>query len=261
MTRLRPAIAEKGLYGDRLGRDESRDDLPGLADQGKIDRPGEGSALRVDFDDERAGVLCGKGERGGRLDHSGRADDEHQVAGGGKTVGAVQKAGVQAFTEPDDVGAERGAAPSAGGRRSEVRLFLQMDISAARAADLPDVAVDLEDVPAAGLEMQAVDVLGDQREIGRALFHGSERMVSGVAVHLADDDAPPVVEFPDEGRIAREGLRRRQIRRPVIAPEAALASEGRDAAFRGHACPGEDDDPFCCPKPLPDGIDIAMHGS
>jgi len=73
-----------------------------------------------------------------------------------------------------------------------------------RAAELPDVAVQLDDVAGARLGVEAVDVLGDDREFPEQPFPAGQDLVAGVGPDGSDDPAPPVVPFPNEPRIAGE---------------------------------------------------------
>ena len=79
--------------------------------------------------------------------------------------------------------------------------------------------------------MEAVDILGDEREYRSTAFKFYKREVAGIGMNPGDQRASPPIPFPDELGIFRKGLRRGEIFRPKVAPEAARAAKGRDAAF------------------------------
>ena len=96
----------------------------------------------------------------------------------------------------------------------------------------------MEDVPAARTLMQVVDVLGDQREVGRAGFELGQREVAWIGLRGRDQAAAPVVPLPNQLWITREGAGRGQIFGAEVFPKAACAAKGRDSAFRRDARSG-----------------------
>ena len=91
--------------------------------------------------------------------------------------------------------------------------------------------MDLQQAPAPGAIVQAIDVLRHQREVGSAALDLSQRAMAGVGLGGSDHAAPPVVPLQDELRVAGEGFRRGQVLGAVLAPQAARAAKCRDTAF------------------------------
>ncbi|SRR5581483_9955673 len=52
--------------------------------------------------------------------------------------------------------------------------------------------------------------------------------------------AAPVVPFPNQHRVPRKGLRRREIFGPILSPETLRAAEGRDSTLDGDPGAGKD---------------------
>ncbi len=105
--------------------------------------------------------------------------------------------------------------------------------------------------------MQAVYVLGNQRERGYGVFEFRERIVRGVGRRLGNPCAPPVIPFPNEPRIARKGLWRCQVFGTVLPPEAARTPEHRYTAFRRDSGAGECGDVRGARQPLTCGVDVS----
>src|SRR5258706_4750026 len=108
-----------------------------------------------------------------------------------------------------------------------------------RATNGPYVAVDLERAGATRAIMQAVDVLRDECKIRVLRLERGKRTMAGVGFGLRDEGAAPVVPFPDQFRIARETLRRREVFGSMATPQPARAAKGRDTAFSGDARAGQ----------------------
>src|SRR5207248_1574331 len=76
-----------------------------------------------------------------------------------------------------------------------------------RAARLPDVAVELDDAPAPGRDVETVDVLGREEEpIAELLLERGEGAVSGVGFAVDHVGAALGVEAPDERGVAGEAV-------------------------------------------------------
>ena len=106
-----------------------------------------------------------------------------------------------------------------------------------------DVAVQFDDVAAAGAAMEVIHVLRDESEGGGAFLPFDEREVGRVWIGLGDKFAPPCVPFPNETRFAVEGGWSGEFLRFEFRPKAGLRiAKCRDAAFRGDARAGEDGD-------------------
>lgn len=67
-----------------------------------------------------------------------------------------------------------------------------------------DLAVEMQDISAAGAFVEVVDVLGDQREVGRLHFELRNGVMRGVGRCAQDGSAAPFMPSPDESRVARE---------------------------------------------------------
>ena len=78
--------------------------------------------------------------------------------------------------------------------------------------------------------MQPVHVLRDQPEALDSALQVDQRVVGGVRALGGDELAPPVVPFPDQAGVAREGLRGRQVFGPVRPPEPIGSTKRRDPA-------------------------------
>src|SRR5262249_29513653 len=85
--------------------------------------------------------------------------------------------------------------------------------------------------------METVDVLRYDEGIGQP----GNRKMRRIGLRTADQRPPPLVPLPDQKRVVCERLRRCQILRPVVAPEAALTAKRRNAAVGRDAGAGEDD--------------------
>ena len=114
--------------------------------------------------------------------------------------------------------------------------------AAERAAQSPDIAMDFEQASGTGTIVEAIDILGDEGEIGRAFLQLCEGPVSGVRLGFRDQAASPVIPFPDELGIAGEGLRSRKFFRAEVLPESAEVAERWNTAFGRDSGAGEDGD-------------------
>ena len=123
----------------------------------------------------------GARQSGRRIDFGGGADDQQHVATVGGNLGLLERVGRQHFVEPDDVGPQERAACRAPRRLAVARFVPTVDdAAAARALHTLDVAVQLDQLRAAGRLVQAVDVLGDQQEFRNAPFDRGQRVMPGV---------------------------------------------------------------------------------
>ena len=76
--------------------------------------------------------------------------------------------------------------------------------------------------------------------------------------------APPQIPLPHQRRLAREGLRRREIFRPKLPPEPARAAKHRHTALRRHTSARQHHDPLRRANPGDDAIHDATstpHGT
>jgi hypothetical protein len=110
---------------------------------------------------------------------------------------------------------------------------------AGSAAHPPDIAVQLEDLAAAGAVVKAIHVLRDQGEAGFPPFELDQRAMGGIGGGLGDELTPPVVPFPNQPRVFGESFGRGEILRPVAFPKAAGVAKGGDATFGRNARAGK----------------------
>jgi len=180
------------------------------------------------------------GQRGGGINHRRGADGEKNIAGGAGGRGAFHRRFGQLFFKPDHVRPQQPAAVRAFGRHVPgVRPACDhhVFIKAFRAGD---VAVQLDDLPAAGPLVQAVNVLGDEVKFGKEFLHLGERQMRGVRPGFGHELAQPGVPFPHQAGIAAEGARRGQFFGIVFGPQTGLRrAKGRHTAFHRHARAGQ----------------------
>jgi hypothetical protein len=114
-----------------------------------------------------------------------------------------------------------------------------------------DVAVQFDDVAAAGAAMEVIHVLRDESEGGGAFLPFDERDVRRVWIGFGDKFAPPRVPFPNETRFAAEGGWSGEVLRFEFCPKAGLRiAKCRHAAFSGDARTREEDDALCATEAL-----------
>src|SRR6478672_11125641 len=94
------------------------------------------------------------------------------------------------------------------------------------ASQLEDRSVQPYQAARPGAHVQVVHVLRDDVPAWARLRPPREHPVRSVRVTSEDLFAAPGVPFPDGLRIARERLRRREIRRAEVAPQPARATKG-----------------------------------
>ena len=111
----------------------------------------------------------------------------------------------------------------------------------------------------AGTLVQTVDVLGDEREIGVALTPRREHLVRPIRTAGRNPLAPPVVPFPDESRIAREGFRSGELLGTMLFPQPVRAAEGRHPAGGRDASAGQHRDARVWRQMLGEQIDVLVH--
>ena len=99
--------------------------------------------------------------------------------------------------------------------------------------------MDLDQLLRAGPRVQPIDVLGEQEEGGDLLLQLRYRPVTGVGLGIVADLLAPAVPLPDQVRVTGEGLGGGELGGVEAPPEAALASEGRDAGLGGDASAGD----------------------
>ena len=171
------------------------------------------------------------------------ADDKDLGFFGGLASGGPRVLG-KGFAEPDDAGADGAAAAHAAGWIEAGAVGWQLGdrgrgrvaLAAALAVGSGDLAVEMQDVLAARAFVEIVDVLRDQRKVGRLLLELCNGVMRGVGRGLQNLSAAPFIPSPDEGGIAREGVGGGEFHRVVVFPETGLlVAKGGDAALGGDA--------------------------
>lgn len=147
------------------------EDFAGFAFQVAVDPFGDFGLGGVDFDHDGTGFLGDFGEAGGGLDYCGSPDHQKDFRLMRYLRGNVPFANGERFAKPDDTGAGHGAAFTEWGQRAEVSVEVLPFAVAVGAAEGLDVAVEQQEIVAAGARMEAVDVLRDEREVLEAAFH------------------------------------------------------------------------------------------
>ena len=115
-------------------------------------------------------------------------------------------------------------------------------LAAIEASQGPDIAVQLDDLGGAGEVVQAIDVLSDQGELRAQQFKAAEGVVTEVGLGESDGAAALFVLGPDQLWIPGKGFGGCEILEAKVAPVAAVAAKGRDAAFGGYSGAGEHGD-------------------
>jgi len=161
------------------------------------------------------------------------------------------------LSEPDNIGPEKPAAGRA--TRRDVReggfeIFRHLGFF--QAAELPDVAVKLEDVFRPRPAVQAVDILGDENKAGQLLFPSSQDEVTGIGLSSGDNLPAPVIPFPDQNRVALKSLGCGQVFGPELFPQAVLAAKSGDAGLGRDPRASENGDPRLVPEKPGDFPDL-----
>src|SRR5262249_47488933 len=123
---------------------------------------GEGRGVDVHLDDGAAAAQDLEGEIGGRVDHGGGADHQHQVAALRLFEAGFEEVARDRLPEHYRIALHDPAAAVAARRPLPLREVARGAAAAADdAAQLAPVAVDLGECDAARLDVEVVDVLGD----------------------------------------------------------------------------------------------------
>ena len=178
------------------------------------------------------------------IDDGGCADDEANVAAGGRLVCPQQIVFVEAFSEQNDVRAHRVST----GRAYRRPLFFwrsryRLEIPARHTASGINVAVQLDQILRSCIAMQAVDVLRDQGdlvEVAARLRRGDRSM--GVVRSTFLQHTPPIIEpFPDKRQVLIDHSCRRQLGERHTAPGRSRTAKRRNSGFGRDAGTGQDD--------------------
>ena len=197
----------------------------------------------IHFDGVRAACFRGVQQSRRRVDDTRRPHRQEHITGG-CGVRARRNVGIDRFAEPHDRGPREPAARGAQRRErldGDAEVFPFRRAALAGAAQPPDRSVIPQHLPCARALVQAVHVLGHEREAVARTPTRDDR-VRGVRLGRRDQAAPPVVPFPDQRRIARERMRSRELFGAERSPQAARSAEGRHATGRRDARARDDRD-------------------
>ena len=182
---------------------------------------------------------------GRRLDHTGTSNGDKHSAG---IYGAKQLLHVERnFVEPANVGPDERSALRTGGNvgatvvRSGIAEWIG-DAIGVGTARLKQHPMHVQYPFASGHFMQTINVLrADEHAITELFFELGQCNVRRIWETRGGVVAAGRVELPDQLRVATESLRRGHIFDAMAFPEAVLATERRDAAFRADASAGENE--------------------
>ncbi len=104
-------------------------------------------------------------------------------------------------------------------------------------ADLHQLAVEMENVGAAGAFVEIVDVLGYDHHF-ETFFEFNQGAVAVVGAAGEELCAALAVEFMDQCRVAGEAFGAADVHDGIVFPETAGVAECGYAAFGTHACTG-----------------------
>jgi hypothetical protein len=110
-----------------------------------------------------------------------------------------------------------------------------------------------------GTHVQVVDVLRQRERASRARPF-SDDVVRGIRLAAADLLAPPRIPLPHQPWITCERLGRREIFRPIPAPQTLRPTKGRHTARGRDPGARQDRQSFCIPDSLCKAIQYGIHG-
>jgi len=123
------------------------------------------------------------------------------------------------LAEPHNVRTEQAAADVAPGRETGERdAAVLSKITALRAAETPDAAVELNDLLASSGLVEPVHILCNDCEVPEHFLNFHQGPVSGIGLASCDKLPTPGVPLPDQGWIPSESFRRGQLLGVVVAP-------------------------------------------
>src|SRR5262249_15439987 len=130
------------------------------------------------------------------------------------------------------MGSEQSLAVSTDRENRDRHVMIVFNGSAGRAADLPDVSVDLREFVRSGGSMKSIHILGDEPEFPGMPFQRDDGFVRWIGFLGSEQLAPPVVPFPYQPWVTLECLGRGEIFCEKVAPQPVRAPKGRHAAVR-----------------------------
>ena len=103
-------------------------------------------------------------------------------------------------------------------------------LASAPALHFPDGSMEADDVTGAGAFMQAVDILGDEREVIEPTAPARKNFVGLVRLTTRDELTPPLIPLPDKVRVFSKGFGGGEAFGTIGLPVPFLTSERRHAA-------------------------------
>ncbi len=204
---------------------------------------------------------------GGRIDHEGAADHQHEVGGLGDGVGGAQGALRQRFTEqhrarPQHAAAHRAMRIGFPGFKTPLDLDAGVGSATLGAAHEMGGAMQLDHpiVGVPGLLVQAVDILGDHRQQSPGGLEFGDRLVSGVGQsrqHFGIPDSPVPPMF-DPGLVV--GPDRIDVGDRLSRPHAVRSTVVGDSGLGADAGARKDREPVARADEIGDPVEILGRG-
>ena len=169
--------------------------------------------------------FCEVGEARGRVNERRRSTDRKYIAVRGGTACLIECLLGNCFAKPHDTRAQVAAA--VGTHRDVCRFITQVQGAIRKTTVIKKVAVELNNLRAAGSPVQIVHVLSDQGQSWYKIGEFCNREVTRVWIGLRDIVAPPAIPAPDQFRVCEECFRCREIVWVVLGPEALPGSRER----------------------------------
>jgi hypothetical protein len=96
---------------------------------------------------------------------------------------------------------------------------------------MPDISVEREDVPASRTLVQAINVLGDQGQVGQTVLHSDDGPMSKIGLARSYGLPTPIVKPPHQLGIAVESLGGSEVSCAMIPPQPTRATKGGNATL------------------------------
>ena len=136
---------------------------------------------------------------------------------------------VERFPEPNHMRSQEGSAFVAMRRDLFERHIMIFENGVfVYAPVFPDVSMELYDIFRACPLMESVDVLCDQRKMGKKFFPLSKHLVASIGFFGSDDSSSPVIPFPDQFGILDECRECGELFGSVCFTQAFFSPELRD---------------------------------
>jgi hypothetical protein len=130
-----------------------------------------------------------------------------------------------------------------------------------QALEAPEVAVELQDIAAAGQGVQVVDVLGDDDHLAQGLLQLSDGIVTGIGLTGLYQLEPVLVPVPDQLGMREEAIQGGQAHGIVPGPQSFLSlTKGWDAALLADPRAGEHHHAAAAGKDGGGLVDEVVHG-